>query len=307
VVRMWCKRALDKTDFVCVLITPEAIRSLVNNSQNMSAAEGVERVERRVTAARLRGIVHSANVDVNETMRVMETLGSKAAVLQGANKVACSVLRQHAREESVAAKQRAAQAVEGDVSDAGASSGDVAADGNVDGNADRARGDTDIDIGAAGAAGGDSSGAEDFHEPKAVRMLRGATARRSTMDAAAIAKGRSTRAAAQAPRAATLSGKGKGRAKGTNEGASPLPAGETAIGLLSFVSTRTTCGLAARAPSTPSRSRSSKTVSLGASPRRRLRTGSLCSCAGAQWKKQTRSSHCISSRAPYSRICVGTR
>jgi len=234
VVRKWCKRALDKTDFVCVLITPEAIQSLVNNSQNMSAAEGVERAERRVSVARLRGNVHDADIDVNETMRVMETLGSKAAVLQGANKVAFSVLRQHAREGSVAANQRAAQAVEGDVSDAGASSGDVAADGNVDANADRERGDADVDVGAAGAADGDSSGAEAFHEPKAVRMLRGATARRSKMYAAAIAKGRSKRGAAQAPRAASVSGKGKGRAKGTNEGASPLPADETAIGLPSF-------------------------------------------------------------------------
>jgi len=228
VVGKWCKRALDKTDFVCVLITPEAIQSLVNNSQSMSAAEGMERAERRVSVARLRGNVHDAKVDVDETMRVMETLGSKAAVLQGANKVAFSVLRQHAHEGSVAANQRAAQAVEGDVSDADASSGDVAADAN----ATRASGDTDNDAGASAAADGDSSGADAFHEPKAVRMLRGATARRSKMYAAAIAKGRAERVAAHGLRPPTVDGKGKGRAKA--ESATRVPAGEKPTAVPSF-------------------------------------------------------------------------
>ena len=231
VVRKWCKRALDKTDFVCVLITPEAIQSLVNNSQSMSAAEGVEKAERRVSVARLRGNVHDANVDVDETMRVMETLGSKAAVLQGANKVAFSVLRQHAHEGSVAANQRAARAVEGDVSDADASLGDV---DNVDANADRDSRDADDDAGASAAADGDSSGADAFHEPKAVRMLRGATARRSKMYAAAIAKGRAQRVAAHGLRLPTVNGKGKGRAKDKAGSATRVPAGEQPTAVPSF-------------------------------------------------------------------------
>jgi len=180
----------------------------------------MERAERRVSVARLRRNVHDAKVDVEETMRVMEMLGSKAAVLIGASKVAFSVLRQHAHKESVAANQRAAQAVEGDVSDADASSADVAAVAS----ATRASGDKDNDAGASAAAEGDSSGADAFHEPKAVRMLPGATAPRSRMYAAAIAKGRAKRVAAHGLRPPTVDGKGRGRA--TAESVTRVPAGE---------------------------------------------------------------------------------
>jgi len=231
VLRKCCKRVLDKTDFVCVLITPDAIQSLVNNSQSMSAAEGVERAERRVSVARLRGSVHDANVDVDETMRVMETLGSKAAVLQGANKVAFSVLRQHAHEGSVAANQRAARAVEGDLSDADASLGDV---DNVDANADRDSRDAADGAGVSAAADGDRSGADAFHEPKAVRMLRGATARRSKTYAAAISKGRAHRVAVHGLRPPKVNGKGNGRAKDKAERATRVPAGEQPTAVSSF-------------------------------------------------------------------------
>ena len=231
VVPKWCKRELEKTDLVCVLITFEAIQSLVNNLQSMPAAKGVEGAQRRVSAARFRGNVHDANVDVVETVRVMETLGSEAAVLQGANKVTFSDLRQHAHEGSVAANQRAARAVEWDVSDADALSGDV---DNVDANVDRDSRDAADDAGASAAAEGDGSGADAFHEPKAVRMPRGATARRFKIYAAAIAKGRAQRVAAHGLRIPTVNGKGKGRANDKAGSATRVPAGEQPTAVPSF-------------------------------------------------------------------------
>jgi len=117
-VRKQTTQPLCKNDFVCTLMTEESIRSMVDNSLNVSTAAAHDAHQRRVATSRLRANTNAECLDIDETVRIMEELGSEAAVLQKENKVGFKTLYKNAHLGAVAAGHLAASAVESSMDDA---------------------------------------------------------------------------------------------------------------------------------------------------------------------------------------------
>jgi len=117
-VRKQTTQPLCKDDFVCTLMTEESIRSMVDNSLSVSTAAAHDAHQRRVATSRLRANTNAECLDIDETVRVMEQLGSKAAVLQKQNKVGFKTLYKNAHLGAVAAGHLAASAAESSMDDA---------------------------------------------------------------------------------------------------------------------------------------------------------------------------------------------
>jgi len=114
-LRKTCKRELDESDFVCVMMKDETVKNLVVNTQSFSAAAAEHGAERRRNVSRLRANTHAEGVGLGESIRLLQSNGSQASVLQGSNKVAFDALVEFRGEGAVAANRRAANAVESDV------------------------------------------------------------------------------------------------------------------------------------------------------------------------------------------------
>jgi len=191
-------RALDETDVVCALMTGATVRNLVNNTQSVSAAAAQVGIERRRNVSRLRANTRAEGVGLDESVRLMQSLGSPATLLQGDNKVAFDALVAARDKGAVAANRRAADAVESDVDgdDGHGAPKDDELDCDVDEDADE---DGGVNAAAFGSRG------------KRIKSLRGPPSGGMGLFAAAINKGK-------APR-----GKGKGKAlKDTNTEVKPL-------------------------------------------------------------------------------------
>ena len=174
-LRKKANRPLDETDFVCVLMTSATVRNLVNNTQSVSAAAAQVGIERRRNVSRLRANTHAEAVGLDESVRLMQSLGSSAAVLQGDNKVAFDALVAARDDGAVAANRRAADAVESDV------------DGAEGGDGEEGSDDNKVDGDVVSVAGANST-------PRSrVKSLRGPPGGRMGLYAAAINKGKSPR------------------------------------------------------------------------------------------------------------------
>jgi len=173
-------RALEETDFVCVLMADATVRNLVNNTQSVSAAAAQVSIERRRNVSRLRAHTRAEGVGLDESVRLIQSLGSPAALLQGDSKVALDALVAARDEGAVAANCRAADAVESDVDgdDGRGASQDDELDCNVDEDADE---DEYVHTAAFSSRG------------KRVKALRGPSGGRIGLYAAAISKGKAPR------------------------------------------------------------------------------------------------------------------
>jgi len=204
-LRKTCKRDLDASDFVCVMMKDETVKNLVDNTQSVSAVASEMGAERRRNVSRLRGNTHAEGVGLSESIRLLQTNGSQASVLHGSNKVAFDALVENRDAGTVEANRRAANAVESEV------------DGSDD----------------DGATEDESTEHEDRNGAAAMQQLqqsgknnrngqRGPPGGRIGLYAAAISKGKG-KSPAKSPQ---RSSKGKGPAKTGNTGQStafPLP------------------------------------------------------------------------------------
>ena len=86
VVRMQNRAPLTTDDFMCCLMTDAAISNLVTNTQSEAAAKAIDAHERRVSTTRLLDNVNASGVDLDETIRLLEHKGTKAALLSDKNK-----------------------------------------------------------------------------------------------------------------------------------------------------------------------------------------------------------------------------
>jgi len=203
-LRKTCKRDLDESDFVCVMMKDETVKNLVDNTQSVSAAASEMGAERRRNVSRLRANTCAAGVGLGESIKLLQSNGSQASVLHGSNKVAFDALVENRDEGAVKANRRAANAVESDV-DGGDDVG-ATEDESTD-NEDR------------------NSAVAKQHSGRGSRKgQRGPPGGRMGLYAAAISKAKSP---AKAPQRST---KGKGKAKAQKTGQStvyPLPENET--------------------------------------------------------------------------------
>lgn len=117
-VRKQTTQPLCKDDFVGTLMTEQSIRSMVDNSLSVSTAAAQDAYQRRVATSRLRANTNAECLDIDKTVRVMEVLGSEAAVLKKENKVGFKTLYRNAHLGAVAAGHLAASAVESSMDDA---------------------------------------------------------------------------------------------------------------------------------------------------------------------------------------------
>lgn len=118
-VRKQSKKALNTSDFVCMKITAVAVKTLIANANNASTAADAAKIKRLATVSRLRGNVHAGRIDVEETIELMEEMGSDAAILQAENKPVFQTLVKNAHLGAVEAGKKAAEAAESDVEDDG--------------------------------------------------------------------------------------------------------------------------------------------------------------------------------------------
>jgi len=207
VVRKQNKKELNIGDFVCTKITAVAVKNLVANSNNASTAADALKVKRRATVSRLRGNIASACIDVDDTMDMMEELGSDAALLQKENKSAFKALVKNAHLGAVEAGKRAAEAAESDVEC------DEVVYEDIDKN----------------SLGGDHVSADEGKSGKAAqektgqRVFLGASARRIDKYAVSVMKGKL--ASKESPRKLFMSGAQSAK-KAIKASTGPVPAAE---------------------------------------------------------------------------------
>jgi len=67
-------------------MTDAAITNLVTNMQSEAAAKAIDAHERRVSTTRLLDNVNASGVDLDETIRLLEHKGTKAALLSDKNR-----------------------------------------------------------------------------------------------------------------------------------------------------------------------------------------------------------------------------
>jgi len=111
-VRKPTKRPLCKDDFVCALMTDASIQSMVDNSVSVSTAAAQDAHTRRAATSRLRGNTHFEQLDIDQTVNVMEGLNSDAADLQKENETQIKTLYKNPHHGAVAANRLAASAAE---------------------------------------------------------------------------------------------------------------------------------------------------------------------------------------------------
>lgn len=180
------RRGGRKEDFVCTLMTDVSIRSMVDNSLSVFTAAAYDAHRRRVATSRLRSNVNAERLDIDETVRVIERLGSDAAALKEENKARFKTLYKNAYLVAVAAGRLAASAAESSMDDEKSAtneedintSGDDVADGAVP----REHGK-----GKKRAHGGTSRSEKIV--PKAVHVHRMGLQSRTDRYASAVAKG----------------------------------------------------------------------------------------------------------------------
>ena len=126
-VRKPNKQPLSKEDFVCTLMTDLSIQSMVDNSVSVSTTAAEDAHTRRVATSRLHANSNAERLDINETVRVMEGLGSKAALLQEENKASFQTLYSNVHLGAVAANRLAASAAESSLDETTPPSSDVEA------------------------------------------------------------------------------------------------------------------------------------------------------------------------------------
>jgi len=200
-------------------MTELSVQIMVDNSVSVSTAAAQDTHTRRVATSRLRINVNAERLDIEETVRVMEGLGSEAALLQSRNKAGFNTLYANAHPGAVAANRLAASAAERSLDDATPSPSDgddqdrllsTSADdgaspqGKVGGNAS-----------GPAQGGGQGSGKRKHQQETWERRLRAGRQSRTARYAAAVAKGQarsSRKSAAQKP------GRGKGRRGRAGEG-----------------------------------------------------------------------------------------
>jgi len=186
-VRKQGSKVLTKADFFCTLMTEVSIKSMIANSQNVSTAAAQLDVERRNTVSRLRGNVNAGKMNVDETVRVMQGMGSDAAVLDAGNMPVFKTLVDSAHLGAVEAGYKAAAAVESEVEGDDNRSSELEALDQYD--ADDAEGVADPPVGAS---------ATRRVTKKPLRVHRGGAAGRTADYAAAVFKGRRPRGASAA-------------------------------------------------------------------------------------------------------------
>jgi len=165
-------RVLDDMEFVCVMMTGTTVRNLVNNTQSVSAAAAQIGIERRRIVSRLRANTLAEAVGLDESVRLMQSLGSAASVLQGDNKIDFDALVAARDDGAVAANRRAADAVESEV------------DGDEGGHRDASLDDNRVDVEVDAVAGARST-------PRSrVKSLRGPPGGQMGLYAAAINMGK---------------------------------------------------------------------------------------------------------------------
>jgi len=163
---------LTTDDFMCCLMTDAAITNLVTNTQSEAAAKAIDAHERRVSTTRLLDNVNATGVDLDETIRLLEHKGTKAALLSDKNKNYFLNLSKRAHLGAIDASRIAAEAAE--------SSLDEQASG---------------DEGKDEAAGEKSAASKDAHDNgekklKAVSAIEKARKNRTDRYAQAISLGR---------------------------------------------------------------------------------------------------------------------
>jgi len=126
-VRKPNKQPLSKEDFLCALMTDLSIQSMVDNTVNVSTTAAEEAQTRRVATSRLHANTHAERLDIDETVRVMEGLGSNAALLQEENKATFQTLYSNVHLGAVAANRLAASAAESSMDETTPPSSDVEA------------------------------------------------------------------------------------------------------------------------------------------------------------------------------------
>jgi len=228
-VRKQTSEALKKEDFVCTLMTELSVKSMVDNSVSVSTAAAQDAHTRRVATSRLRGNVNAERLGIEETVRVMEGLGSEAALLQDQNKKGFKTLYANAHLGAVEANRLAASAAESSLDEAtpppsDGEEDDLLSTPGVDGASPWSMGGGSANgltqgggpgVGSRGRSGGgsglggrSSSGRPKQQEKSERRLLAGRQSRTARY-AAAVAKGQarsSRKSVGQKP------GKEKGKA-----------------------------------------------------------------------------------------------
>ncbi|OSX79456.1 hypothetical protein BU14_0076s0012 [Porphyra umbilicalis] len=148
-VRKPNKQSLTKEDFVCTLMTDLSIQSMVEISVSVSTTAAEEAHTRRVATSRLHANTNAERLHINETVRVMEGLGSNAELLQDENKATFQTLYSNVHLGAVAANRLAASAAESSLDETTPPSSDVEAHSTSEEEAAAA---------AAGARGGRGRG-----------------------------------------------------------------------------------------------------------------------------------------------------
>ena len=116
-VRKPNKQPLSTDDFVCPMMTDLSIKSMVENTVSVSTTAAEDAHTRRMATSRLHANTNAERLDIDETVRVMEGLGSNAALLQEENKASFKTLYSNAHLGAVAANRLAASAAESSLDD----------------------------------------------------------------------------------------------------------------------------------------------------------------------------------------------
>lgn len=116
--RKQIQQPLTKEDFVCRLITDVSIQSMVDNSVRVSttAAEAAE--TRRLATSRLHANSNVKRLDIDKTVRVLQELGSDAAVIRDENNKASKALYTNMHWGAATANSLVASAAESSLDDA---------------------------------------------------------------------------------------------------------------------------------------------------------------------------------------------
>jgi len=110
-----CKRNLDGSVFVYVMMKDDAVMNLVDNTQCVLTADSEIGAWRRRNVSRLWANTRAQGVGIGESIRMLKSNGSQASVVQGNKKVAFEALVEVRDEGAVDANRRAANAAESDV------------------------------------------------------------------------------------------------------------------------------------------------------------------------------------------------
>jgi len=123
-VRKPNKQPLSTDDFVCPMMTKISIKSMVDNTASVFTTAAEDAHTRRIATSRLHANTNAERLDIDETVRVMEGLGSNAALLLEENKASFKTLYSNAHLGAVAANCLAASAAESSLDDGTPSSCD---------------------------------------------------------------------------------------------------------------------------------------------------------------------------------------